>query len=65
MINVKFMQQRVKLLGGEKATYFPRTRQVLIEYPIRNNGRGNVHHREGGEKEREKVESQAPRRNLI
>jgi len=33
-INIKFIMHRSKFLQDEKATYFPRTRQVLIEYSI-------------------------------
>ena len=45
--------RRSKFLEDEKAAYFPRTRQVLIEYPMWNNGRGNVRH-ERDEKKRER-----------
>ena len=59
MIKIKFILGTTKLIYVKKATYFPRTRKVLNEYPIEKNGKWDVGHGGGGKKERERERRQS------
>lgn len=65
VINIKFIPHGSKLLYGEVATYFPRTKLVLLRYYVGRRGKGECVSWEEEKKERQQIDKHIVEINIV